>query len=254
MAYDPLKFGLGTPFNAQLEYFKQKINLPTERWDDITREAHDKAFIVAGVSDMDLLQDLREAVEKAIAEGRGIEDFRKDFRRIVKARGWTGWTGEGSKAGEAWRTKIIYSTNMSTSYNAGRYAQLTDPDFLKLYPNWEYVHDDSVEFPRPIHQSWDGVVLPHDHPFWQTHFTPNGWGCHCRIEPRRSSVPLKYPPAGWDAIDPRTGEQVGIDKGFGYAPGANVKTSFNTIIERKLINLDSAVGTLMWEILKGLLE
>jgi hypothetical protein len=28
------------------------------------------------------------------------------------------------------------------------------------------------------------------------------------------------PPAGWDEIDPKTGEQVGIDKGWGYMPGA----------------------------------
>jgi hypothetical protein len=30
---------------------------------------------------------------------------------------------------------------------------------------------------------------------------------------------LGEPPAGWDQIDPATGEQVGIGKSFGYAPG-----------------------------------
>ncbi|MCR6495156.1 hypothetical protein LJB71_02110 [Thermomonas sp. S9] len=30
------------------------------------------------------------------------------------------------------------------------------------------------------------------------------------------------PPPGWDAIDPKTGEPVGIDKGWGYQPGATV--------------------------------
>ena len=37
--------------------------------------------------------DLKAGVDKAIAEGRGIEAFRKDFRAIVQKHGWTGWTG-----------------------------------------------------------------------------------------------------------------------------------------------------------------
>ena len=30
---------------------------------------------------------------------------------------------------------------------------------------------------RPQHLEWDGLVLPVDHPFWQTHGSPNelGW-------------------------------------------------------------------------------
>lgn len=40
--------------------------------------------------------------------------------------------GENSPAGVAWRTKVIYQTNMTTSYAAGRYQELTDPEFLAL--------------------------------------------------------------------------------------------------------------------------
>jgi hypothetical protein len=82
--------------------------------------AHDDAFMVAGATKADLLTDLAAAVDKAIAEGRGIEDFRKDFRAIVAKNGWTGWTGEGSVKGEAWRVGVIYRTNAYTSYAAGR--------------------------------------------------------------------------------------------------------------------------------------
>lgn len=217
------EFGFNTPFKEQLDFFRQKLNLPTERWDDIVKSAHDKAFIVAGAANADMLQDFRAAIDKAIAQGTGLEQFRKDFKAIVAKYGWTNYTGSGSAEGIAWRTKVIYQTNMSTSYAAGRYKQLTDPEYLKLRPNWKYVHNDSVMHPRPLHLSWDGIVLPHDHPFWLTHFGPNGWGCECRVVPARGGEAIKQPPHGWDSIDPKTGAPVGIDKGFDYAPGASLK-------------------------------
>lgn len=222
-------FGFNTPFAEQLDFFRAKLNLPTERWDDIMRAAHDRAFIVAGAAKADLLRDLRGAVDKAITEGRGLEVFRRDFASIVQTHGWTSWTGQGTQAGEAWRTKVIYQTNMATSYAAGRYKQLTDPAFLKLMPYWRYVHNDSVIYPRPLHQAWGDMrlTLRYDHPFWQTHFPPNGWGCQCRVTP--AAAPgvddATEPPAGWDALDPKTGAQVGIDKGFDYAPGASLTGS-----------------------------
>lgn len=236
-------FGFNTPFAEQLDFFRRKLNLPSRRWDDIQKSAHDRAFIVAGASRADLLADLRGAVDKAINEGRGLEAFRKDFRAIVQKNGWTGWTGEGSKGGEAWRTKVIYQTNMSVSYAAGRYRQLTDPAFLKLRRFWRYVHNDGVMHPRPLHKSWDGVTLPHDHPFWQTHFAPNGWGCQCRIVPVKAPGPgdKTAPPEGWDRIDAKTGEQVGIDKGFGYTPGANVDTPLRRMVQDKLITYPDAI-------------
>ena len=92
------------PFKEQLDFFRQKLNLPTERWDDIMRSAHDRAFVVAGASNADLLNDLRAAVQSGIENGGGLEAFRKDFNATVLKHGWTGWTGEGSKAGQAWRT------------------------------------------------------------------------------------------------------------------------------------------------------
>lgn len=233
-----MQFGFNNPFNDQLEFFRQKLNLPTDKWDDIMREAHDRAFVVAGAADADLLQDLRQAIDKAISQGKGIEEFRRDFKQIVKSRGWTGWTGEGSRGGEAWRTRVIYQTNMTTSYAAGRYKQLTDPEYLKLRPNWKYRHNDSVQHPRPEHLLWDGVVLPADHPAWKTHFAPNGWGCQCWIEPAGRNDKITDPPIGWNKINPATGAPFGIDRGFDYAPGASLKEQLRQVIDEKKKRLD----------------
>lgn len=220
------------PFPEQVAFFRQKLGnrVPTRRWNDLTGDAHDTAFVVAGATEADLLTDLAAAVDKAIAEGRGIEEFRKDFRAIVGRNGWTGWTGEGSVGGEAWRVKTILRTNAYSSYSAGRFAQLVDGNF----PFWVYRHGDSRE-PRLLHLSWDGLILPPDHPFWTTHYPPSDWGCSCyalgassmRAAARLGGDPNKTLPGNWRTIDPKTGEQQGIGKGWGYAPGASVAGAVN---------------------------
>lgn len=249
------------PFAEQLEFFRAKLNLPTERWDDIMRSAHDRAFVVAGAANADLLNDLRRAVDRAIEEGRGLGAFRKDFKEIVKKHGWTGWTGEGSKAGEAWRTRIIYQTNMAVSYAAGRWKQLTDPGLLAIRPYWRYMHADGVAHPRPLHVSWHGMVLAHDHKFWLTHFPPNGWGCHCwvtsadaRDYEAAKAAGKGEPPEGWDAIDPKTGAPVGIDKGFDYAPGASAGRSMKDLVDAKLGSLDAPLGAALYDATRPMLQ
>ena len=244
------RFDLG--FQEQIDFFRQKLNLPTAAWDDIWQAAHDRAFVVAGATKADLLDDLRQAVDKAISTGTTLETFRKDFRQIVFNRGWHGWTGEDRAGGEAWRTKVIYETNLRTSYAAGREAQLSDPGLQKLLPFRRYVHNESVLHPRPQHLAWHGLTLPHDHPFWKTHSPPNGWGCRCRVT--AVAAPKKgdptAPPDGWDEISDKTGAPVGIDKGWAYQPGANASTPLKDIVDQKLVKLDAPIGAAMMEALR----
>lgn len=230
---EPLTLALNLLFQEQIDFFRQKLNLPTERWDDIWKSAHDRAFVVAGAMKADLLDDLRKAVSPL--QRTTLEQFRKDFKRIVAERGWTGWTGEGSQSGEAWRTKVIFETNVRSSHAAGRYKQLTDPDTLAAMPFWRYVHNDSVMHPRAEHKAWHGLTLPATHDFWKTHFAPNGWGCRCKIVAQRQpgTGDKAQPPEGWNTIDQKTGEQVGIDKGWGYAPGASVAQEMRDLVETK---------------------
>ena len=154
--------------------------------------------------------------------------FRKDFDKIVNRHGWS------YKGGRGWRTRVIYETNLRTAYQAGRFKQLTDPDLLKRRPFWRYKHSDSVLHPRPEHLSWDGLVLPHDDPFWQSHYPPNGWGCQCKVFAesersleRKKLKPGKAPPiefeektVGVRGPSPRTVKvPKGIDPGWAHAPG-----------------------------------
>lgn len=194
-----------SPFLEQVAYFRNKLGnlVPTARWDDLEGAEHDVGFMVAGAQKADLLADLAAAVDRAITEGKSLHAFRKEFFSIVEKRGWHGWTGEGSAKGEAWRTRIIYQTNMRTSYAAGRRAQLIYAGF----DIWVYKHGHSRS-PRPQHLAWDGLALPANHPFWKKHYPPadNAYGCNCYAVGARSNKGAerlgadlsKALPNGWD--------------------------------------------------------
>lgn len=240
--------GVRQQFQEQIDFLRRKLNLPSESWRDIQSAAHDRAFVVAGATKADLLHDLRKAVDQAV-KGGSIGEFRKNFAEIVAKHGWTGWTGEGTKAGEAWRTRVIYQTNLMTSYAAGRRAQLLDPDLVERRPFWRYVHNDSVTHPRPQHKRWGDMklTLRHDHPFWETHFPPNGWGCKCRVVAVAApgDGDGTEPPEGWAQTDPATGAPVGIDEGWGYAPGARADNELRSFVQDKLIDYPPAIERML---------
>jgi len=233
---DDIRAILRRPFDEQVEFLRRKLGvlLPTRTWRDVLRDAHDRAFVVAGAAAANLLADLADAVQQAITDGWSIERFRERFREIVARRGWHGWTGEETEAGRAWRTRVIYTTNMRASYAAGRYAQLQD------FPVWVYRHS-GAEHPRLQHLAWDGLTLPANHPFWRTHYPPNGWGCGCRVAGSRTREGARRlggdpdydaPPPGWDVPDPETGLLPGLQEGWDYAPGASLQALRDAVSER----------------------
>lgn len=216
------------PFKEQIAFFRRKKNVLTEGWTDVWAEQHDHAFMVAGVNRADMLEDFRDAIDHAIADGETLEQFRKRFDEIVAKYGWD------YNGGRNWRSRVIYETNMRQSYNAGRFAQLQH--LKKMRPFWRYKHADGEKYPRPLHEAWNNLVLSADDPWWQTHFPANGWGCKCYVEGLNGrdlkrmgkDGPDQAPPVDMQTVTvgqrspggPRDVQTpAGVDPGFGYAPG-----------------------------------
>lgn len=216
------------PFQEQNEFLRRKLNLPSNGWTDVYGREHDYAFTVAGANRDELVADFHQAVQRAIEDGTTLEQFRRDFDRIVAKHGWS------YNGGRNWRSRVIYETNMRSSYMAGRFEQLMA--VREQRPFWQYLHSDAVEFPRPLHEAWNGMVLRWDDPWWQYHFPINAWGCQCSVRALSmddlvrmgKTGPDTAPPIIWEPRTigqrspqgPRTVEvPQGIDPGFEYTPG-----------------------------------
>ena len=169
----------GLTFEEQIDFFTQKLLMLEADFLADPTVSHDNAFTIAGVTSDDLLADLNAAVTKLIEDGVTLDEFNAQFEDIVAKHGWTGWTGEDTPQGRAWRSRIIADTNMRTSYSAGRLKQQLAA--AEDRPYLLYRHSDAVMYPRPLHVKWNGIVLPVDHAWWKTHYPPNGFGCQCQV-------------------------------------------------------------------------
>lgn len=209
----------GLPFQEAIDYHGNKLALPSKAWDDIVGREHGRAFIVAGAGTDELVTGFYEAIGKAIAEGRTLTDFRKDFDRLVTTHGWT---YNGSRG---WRSAIIYNTNLSQAYSAGRWEQGKSLDD----PIGRYRHNPS-EHERKTHKDWHGITLPLGHSWWGTHWPVNDWGCHCQVDilSRRAAIragwTISADPAPDKMVEKKIGGQTvmvpdGIGAGFDYNPG-----------------------------------
>jgi uncharacterized protein with gpF-like domain len=203
------------PFKESIEFFRGKLNLPTQSWRDVLGTAHDLAFMVAGAQDADLITDLRRAIDGAISVGESIGKFRQKFKETVERLGWTGWTGESTKKGKSWRQWIIYDTNVRQSYNAGREKQMANPALLKRRPYRMYRHGGSI-VPRDSHLALNRKVFLATDPFWNTGSPANGYGCSCSSnllnerDVKRLGLKVEDPPKGFKP-----------DEGFDYRPGGD---------------------------------
>ena len=240
------------PFAEQIEFFKNKINLPTDNYLDLEGAEHDYAFVVAGANRNDILGDFRAAIDKAIIDGTTLDAFRKDFDNIVAEYGWD------YNGGRSWRSRIIYDTNLYSSYNAGRYEQQQS---MKDYrPYLQYIHRDGQKNPRPLHQSWDDLVLAADDPFWTSHYPINAYGCHCSViahserSLKREGLSLGTSPKieyVTKVLGKRSGNQKtvtlpeGIDYGFDRIPGTNRVDMPSKLLLDKAISVPPDLATNM---------
>lgn len=237
------------PFNQAINFFRQKVNLPTEAWDDIWQGMHSRAFVIAGATKQDLLSDFRSSLDKAISEGTTLATFQKDFDSIVKKHGWS-YNGN-----RGWRSRVMYDTNIRQAYNAGREQQMQDPELRKARPYGLYRHGGSIS-PRPKHLAWNDKVLPLDDPWWQTHSPMNGWGCSCKkfmvsdrdLERRGLTVSKSPAVETYEWLNKKTGEILkvpkGIDPGFDYNIG---EAAWGRQLSQNAMNHWKAQGRDAWK-------
>ena len=173
-----------------IEYFRAKGYAPALSrfsWRDVWADEHDRMFTVAKAMREDVLRTIRAELDSAIADGRTYEDFRAAITPKLKELGWWGKqavvdprTGlpEEAQLGSARRLRIIYDTNLRTANAAGRWRRAQRNK--ALMPFFTYVQIDRPS-KREAHEPFHGVTLPVDHPFWRTHWPPNGWLCGCIV-------------------------------------------------------------------------
>lgn len=217
-----------------LEYIRNKKLRPAFSYKDVWNEEHATAFTVAKAMQLDVLSDIKGAVEKAIENGTTFEQFKKELKPTLMQKGWWGkkkmtdpLTGEtiAAQLGSDRRLKTIYSTNLRSAYQKGQYDRTMESD---LHPYLMYRIGPSLRH-REQHLRWNNLIRPKDDPIWNSIFPPNGYGCKCYTVAVTEARKQKYERNGVPAYNPDTRKTVRLPVQT-EAPKPSYRNFFN---ERK---------------------
>ena len=236
----------------------------THNWQDLWHEEHARQFTVSRLARLDVLQALRDGIERSVAGDLSRSDWMRDARQLLADAGWWGEkTMIDPSTGEAVRTvfdparlNLIFDTNTRQAYAAGQWERVQATKATHPYLRYITKDDERV---RAAHRAWHNLVLPVDDSFWQTNWPPNGWRCRCRVvamsqreydkgaAPGGAPLKKEQPPVYFvEHVNQRTGEvsrvPAGVDPGFGYNPGMGRRQALATAEAAKLRAADAALA------------
>ena len=246
-----------------LDYLKGRgLITETWSWQDLWQEEHARQFTVSRLARLDILKTMQDNITASVAGDLTRRDWMRDMQTLLKREGWWGikeitdpQTGEIlTTKFDAARLKLIFDTNTRMAYAAGHWQQAWAARESHPYLRYITKRDERV---RAAHQAWDNLTLPIEHPFWKTHFPPNGYRCRCRTtsvsrdeyDRLKAGGRIKTDPPPVierDFVNKRTGEitrvPLGVDPGFAYNPGVTAAQQTQALVAEKLAAAPTALA------------
>lgn len=195
-------------YREAIDSVRKRVPVPRDVWDTMQTDERAHAFTVSQVARTQVLQQVLEAIDKAVTTGTAITDFRSEVGdKLINE-----WGGEIPG-----RLETIFRTNLMVAYSEGKHAINSAPAVKAARPYWRY-NDTDNDRECDLCHSCHGVILPADHPFWNTHYAPLHHRCECSV----------------DALSPEEAEEEGLtddgdipeveaDDGFGNQPSSEGK-------------------------------
>lgn len=200
-------------------------------WHETLDNAHSKAFTVAKVARMDLLQDIRQSLITAMQQGQTLEQWKAGITPVLQEKGWWGKktviNPEGREQevqlGSPRRLRTIYDTNMQSAFAAGRYKAMLAGSETRPYWEWRHI---TISNPRKQHVALNGRIFRYDDPFWSVAYPPSEWGCKCRVIARSAREVDGKEILDSDGYSSTIIERIGTDRNTGADVIAK-RTQFN---------------------------
>lgn len=234
-----------------LKYFRKKGLRTTFSALDMIGEEHTLAFTAAKMMDVDLLMTVKDRLDRSLAEGGTLQEFKKQLIPELQKAGWWGKrdrvdpkTGEIVEAqlGSASRLETIYRTNLQSAYGSQRWEMIQRNARSAPYLMYDAVDDHRT---RREHAQWDNKVFPVGSAFWQDWFPPNGYNCRCSTVQLSADdledygLTVSDPPHIQRTVwrNPRTGERRavpdGLDPGWDKNPASTRVDAIRKLAEEK---------------------
>jgi SPP1 gp7 family putative phage head morphogenesis protein len=188
-------------FSEAVDFFRCRLPMTDVQFKALEDASHARAFTIAHVGQLQVVTDVWEAIDEALAKGTSFDAFKK----TVSDRLTEVW-GKPNPG----HVETIFRNGVQTSYNRGRWYQMQDPDVVRTRP---YLKLSVILDLRTsqVCQPLANTILPADDPWWKAHVPPLHHECRSTLtslsREQAQQQGISSPPAG-DAAE-----------GFGAAPG-----------------------------------
>ncbi|HKV94893.1 MAG TPA: phage minor head protein [Candidatus Angelobacter sp.] len=169
--FDELGFESVPPTQA-IQRVLNLIGMSRNAFDGLAQRYKMQAFTVAGISDVRLIEQIKNALADVMQAGGTEKDFQAAVNALTDAAG----------VARLAKTQIdtVFQTAVQTAYQNGRFEQMTDPAVVAALPYWMYrtAGDDRV---RPAHAALDGFCAKYNDVVWNRLYPPCGYNCRCTV-------------------------------------------------------------------------
>lgn len=239
------------PNEAAADYIRGKAVADPKNFGNLPPQLKQRAFTVAGIEQLDVLQRIRDAVAK-LPEGASWDEAKKEIAAEISP-----FVGGDDKAAKA-KAEFMLRTHGFQAYAVARHQQQMED--IEIFPYWKYetVGDSRV---RPGHAALDGKILRADDDWWKTHYPPWDWGCRCivieltELDAKKQGItpPEEMPTPGRSesfAFDP-TNAAIDLDryrKDPRFEDDADWRLKFVTPAKNVTVQTDGGEEMSMWDL------
>jgi SPP1 gp7 family putative phage head morphogenesis protein len=186
-------------FQEAVAAWRKRVPVTEDELAQLTEELRDLAFNVAGITQADMVTQVYQALDSAIANGDSFDTFKAN----IADRLGESW----SEDAQAPSLETVFRTNVQTAYNDGRDSIISNDAIKESHPYLRYdaILDDRTS---DICAELNDTTLPQDDEFWDSHRPPMHFNCRCIL------TPITQDDGDRDGVD-KQGPAIEADDGFG---------------------------------------
>ena len=155
------------PHKEAAKFIADKPVVSRQVFDQLLPDIKARAFTITGIEDANVVQGVRDRIAE-IPQGADWDQVKIEIADKISP-----WLDEERAAK---RAEMLIRTHGFQSYAVANEAIGERQRAAFPYAQYVTMDDDAV---RESHEALNGLVLPADSPFWDTHTGPWDWGCRC---------------------------------------------------------------------------